>query len=655
MGVLEHVNTPRDLADLTPEQLDELAAEIRKTIIETCAANGGHVGASLGAVELILALHRVFSDPEDVIIFDVGHQAYAHKLVTGRRDRFSTLRKRGGLSGFPRRDESPYDFYGTAHASTGISAALGYAKARDLKGGRGAVAVLVGDGALTGGLAFEALNNAGMLRTDLVVLLNDNSMSISPNVGAISAYLTRLRTAPGYRQLKRDLEAVLRAIPVLGPGTARAVERLKDALRNAVVPGAFFEALGFRYLGPIDGHDRALVEDILRRAKAMGGPVVVHAVTEKGRGFAPARTARDRFHGGGPFDPATGRPLGKGSGRPSWSEAFGQIAVRLAREDPRVVAITAAMEDGTGLGAFHAALPQRFFDVGIAENHAVTFACGLAAAGMRPIVAIYSTFLQRAYDILIHDVAIQRLPVLLCLDRAGIAGEDGQTHHGAFDLAYLRLIPEMTVAAPRDAAVLRDLMYAAVHSDGPWALRYPKGTIPDVPFDGPPRHVEVGRGEILRPGRHVALLAVGSMVPVALRAAELLEAQGVDALVADAVFVKPLDQGLVVHAAQETQAVVTLEEGTVVGGYGDAVAACLGQHGLGAVPHLRLGLPDAFVPHGERGELLAECGLDAASVARRVREWMGSGWGPQAGPSVREMPGVRSATPVADHAGTPTA
>jgi 1-deoxy-D-xylulose-5-phosphate synthase len=622
MGVLDRVDSPADLVSLSGPELDALAREIRATIVETCARNGGHVGASLGAVELVLALHRVFHDPADVLVFDVGHQAYAHKLVTGRREAFATLRQRGGLSGFPRREESPYDAYGTAHASTGIAAALGFAKARDLSGGRGAVAVLVGDGALTGGLAFEALNNAGTLGTDIVVLLNDNSMSISPNVGALSTYLTRIRSAPTYQQIKHDLEATLKAIPVVGPRTARAAERLKEGLRHLVVPGAFFEALGFRYLGPIDGHDRALVEDILERARAMGGPVVVHAVTEKGRGYAPAASARDRFHGGGPFDAATGRPLGGKGGRPSWSQAFGEIAVRLARGDPRVVAITAAMEDGTGLGAFHAAYPDRFFDVGIAENHAVTFAAGLAAGGMRPIVAVYSTFLQRAYDIVIHDVALQRLPVLFCLDRAGIAGEDGPTHHGAFDLAYLRAVPDLVLAAPRDAAMLRDLMAAALASQGPWALRYPKGSVPDVAYDGPPRPVQVGRGEVLRSGRDVALLAVGSMVAVAQGAAEILARQGVEAMVADAVFVKPLDEGLAQRAARSARAVVTLEEGTVAGGFGDAVRACLDAAGLGAVPFLRLGLPDAFVPHGERGALLAELGLDSAAVAQRVQAFL---------------------------------
>jgi 1-deoxy-D-xylulose-5-phosphate synthase len=479
--------------------------------------------------------------------------------------------------------------------------------------------VLVGDGALTGGLAFEALNNAGMLQSDLVVVLNDNSMSISPNVGALSTYLTRIRSAPTYRQIKHDLEQTLKAIPVVGRGTLRAAERLKEGLRHVVVPGAFFEALGFRYLGPIDGHDRALLEDILGQARAMGGPVVIHAVTEKGRGFGPAATAHDRFHGGGPFDASTGRPLGAKAVRPGWSQAFGEIAVRLARGDPRVVAITAAMEDGTGLGAFHAAYPERFFDVGIAENHAVTFAAGLAAGGMRPIVAIYSTFLQRAYDIVIHDVAIQHLPVLFCLDRAGIAGEDGQTHHGAFDLAYLRAVPDLVVAAPRDAAMLRDLMTAALGADGPWALRYPKGSVPDVAFDGPPRRVEPGRGERLREGGDVALIALGSMVPVALAAAELLAREGIQAGVADAVFLKPLDEGLVLGMARGTSAVVSVEEGTIDGGLGDAVRACLDRAGLGGLAFERIGLPDSFVPQGERAALLADLGLDAAGVAERVR------------------------------------
>jgi len=638
MGVLDHVDSPADLAALSEAELDALARDIRQVIIDTTARNGGHVGSSLGAVELVLALHRVFPDPADVLVFDVGHQAYAHKLITGRREQFGTIRQRGGLSGFPRRAESPYDAYGTAHASTAIAAALGFAKARDLAGARHGVAVLVGDGALTGGLAFEALNNAGMLGTDMVVLLNDNSMSISPNVGALSTYLTRIRSAPSYNQVKRDLEAALRAIPVVGSRTARAAEHLKEGLRHVIVPGSFFEALGFRYLGPIDGHDRALVEDILRRARSLGGPVVVHAVTEKGHGFAPASTARDRFHGGGPFDPVTGKSLGGKSLRPSYSQAFGEICVRLARGDDRVVAVTAAMEDGTGLGAFHAAFPSRFFDVGIAENYAVTFAAGMAASGMRPICAIYSTFLQRAYDIVIHDVALQRLPVLFCLDRAGIAGEDGQTHHGAFDIAYLRAVPDLVVAAPRDAAWLRDLMAAALASDGPWAVRYPKGSVPDVAFDGPPRPLEVGRGEVLRQGPDVSLVALGSMVGVAMEAASLLARDGIEARVVDAVFVKPLDAGLVCAAARETGAVVTLEEGTLAGGFGDAVRATLDGAGLGAVPFARIGLEDAFVTHGERQALLAELGLDAAGVAARVRQVLGTAVAPRPQSARRHSP-----------------
>jgi 1-deoxy-D-xylulose-5-phosphate synthase len=621
VSVLERIASPADLRGLNEAELAQLAREIRELIIATCAKNGGHVGASMGAVEIILALHRVFDQPDDRLVFDVGHQAYAHKILTGRRDRFSTLRQRHGLSGFPVRSESPYDHYGTAHASTGVAAALGMAKARDIKGETHGVAVLVGDGALTGGLAFEALNNLGTLGTPLVVVLNDNSMSISPNVGALSAYLTRIRSAPSYQQMKRDVEHVLRAIPVVGEGTARAAERVKEGLRHVMVPGAFFEALGLRYLGPIDGHDLPLLEAILRRARRMARPVVVHVVTEKGRGFAPAAQARDRFHGGGPFDPGTGRALGTANGPPSWSEVFGRLAVRFGRSDPRVVALTAAMEDGTGLGAFHAAFPNRFFDVGIAESAAVTMAAGMAAEGMRPIVAIYSTFLQRAYDILIHDVALQRLPVLLCLDRAGLAGEDGPTHHGAFDLAYLRAVPEMVVAAPRDTARLRDLMAMALLHDGPVALRYPKGAAPggEPPAEGAPW--PLGRGEVLRAGSDVALLALGTMVAPALEAAEALAAEGVSALVADMVFAKPLDASLVAQAAALGR-VVTLEEGTVNGGLGDAVDEALERDGFAAVRRLRIALPDAYQPHGTRAELLAEAELDAAGVLARLRRFL---------------------------------
>ncbi|HEY8449979.1 MAG TPA: 1-deoxy-D-xylulose-5-phosphate synthase, partial [Bacillota bacterium] len=443
-SLLAAIHSPADVKRLTLRQRRNLAQELRRVIIDTVARTGGHLGAALGAVELAIALHTVFNSPVDKIIWDVGHQSYAHKLLTGRRDRFHTLRQTGGLSGFPKRSESEHDAFGTAHASTALSAAYGFAKARDLRGERHAVVAVVGDGALTGGMAYEALNNIGHDGTNLIVLLNDNSMSIAPNVGAISTYLRRIRTDPNYLRARRDLERLLKRIPAIGSPMARTLERLRDSLKQLILPGQFFEELGFRYLGPIDGHDLRTLEETLRQARQAGGPVVIHAVTVKGKGYQPAEGDPYGFHGTGPFVVATGEGVPAKAAPPSYSSVFAQTLIRLAEADERICAITAAMPDGTGLEAFRRMFPRRFFDVGIAEQHAVTFAAGLACGGMRPFVAIYSTFLQRAYDQVIHDVAIQRLPVTLCIDRAGIVGADGETHQGAFDLAYLRCIPQLT-------------------------------------------------------------------------------------------------------------------------------------------------------------------------------------------------------------------
>ena len=617
--VLEGIERPADLKQLSPAQLEQLAGELREEIIGTVARTGGHLAPSLGVVELTIALHAVLGDPRDRIVWDVGHQSYAHKLLTGRREAFRTLRQAGGLSGFPSRDESPYDAFGTGHASTSISAALGIATARDLAGEHYAVAAVIGDGALTGGLAYEGLNNAGQRGSDLIVVLNDNSMSIAPNVGAMSAYLTRLRADPRYERLKADVESVLRAIPRIGGTVAKAAERLKDGLKHLVVPGTLFEELGFRYLGPLDGHRIPLLMEVLRDARRMGGPVLVHVITRKGQGFAPAEERPDTYHGTGPFDPQTGA-VRSGGGAPSYTQVFGEALIGLARRDPRVVAITAAMPEGTGLAGFAREFPDRFFDVGIAEEYAVTFAAGLAAQGLRPVVAVYSTFLQRAVDQVIHDVALQRLPVVFALDRAGVVGEDGATHQGLFDLAYLRAVPGMVLAAPRDEAELVHLLATALAGSGPFALRYPRARGEGVAVPEEPQPLPVGRGQILREGKDAAVLALGPLVAEALRAAEELAREDIHITVVDARFVKPLDEAMIRRLA--AMPLITVEEHARIGGLGNAVAEFLADAGL-MTPLRILGVDDCFVPHGARAQMLEECGLTFRAVAEAVREVRG--------------------------------
>lgn len=610
--LLDRIEHPGQLKGLSVSELASLAAELRGTIIDTVSRHGGHLAASLGVVELTIALHRVFKSPADKLIWDVGHQAYAHKLLTGRRDRFETLRQAGGLAGFPRRDESVHDPFGTGHASTSISAALGLAKARDLSGGSHSVVAVIGDGALTGGLAFEGLNHAGQDGTALVVVLNDNRMSIAQNVGALSRYLSRLRAHPAYYRVKTDLGHILHRVPLIGPGAAAWAARVKDSIKYLVVPGALFEELGFTYLGPLDGHDIGQLEAALSGARQMGGPVLVHVVTQKGKGFRPAENQPQAFHGVGPFHVDTGERLNLSNGL-SYSEVFGDTMVELGARDGRLVAITAAMPEGTGLASFGERFPGRLFDVGIAEGHAVTFAAGLAAAGLRPVVAIYSTFAQRAYDQLVHDVALQGLPVVLALDRAGLAGEDGPTHHGAFDLAFFRQIPGFTVMAPRDGDELRDMLAAAVALPGPVAIRYPRDrTTPS----GRPLKALPLTGDWLRDGRDLGILAIGSMVKPSLAAAGLLEARGISAAVFDARYVSPLDSGAIVGAAQRFELLLTVEEGTLAGGFGSAVLECLVA--AGHEPKVStLGLdPDRFAGQGTRGELLTQAGLDPEGIAR---------------------------------------
>ncbi|WP_334110180.1 1-deoxy-D-xylulose-5-phosphate synthase [Thermodesulfitimonas autotrophica] len=618
MSVLERVNAPEDLRRLKIEELSQLAAELRELIIETVAQTGGHLAPNLGVVELTIALHRVFQAPRDKIVWDVGHQCYAHKILTGRRERFKTLRQFGGISGFPCRDESVYDAFGAGHASTSISAALGLAKARDFNQEDYAVVAVIGDGALTGGMALEALNHAGHIKANFIVVLNDNEMSISKNVGALAGYLTRLRTDPMYHRSREEFEALIQKIPAIGPRMLRVLERLKDSVKYLVVPGMFFEELGYTYLGPVDGHSIPALLRTLEKAKGLKGPVLVHVVTRKGKGYPPAEKDPDTFHGVGPFNPLTGEVYG--AGKITYTEVFGQTLVRLAEEDPRIVAITAAMTTGTGLKTFARRFPQRFFDVGIAEQHAVTLAAGLAAGGWRPVVAIYSTFLQRAYDQIVHDVCLQCLPVVFALDRAGIVGEDGATHQGLFDIAYLRSIPNMALMAPMDENELQHMLKTALLYGGPCAIRYPRGRGTGCALEKEPRPLPFGQALVLRDGRDVSLFALGNTVAAALEAAERLAAQGIEAAVVNARFVKPLDTSLLLRFARRTRRVVTVEEGVLAGGFGSAVAELLMDNGLGNVELVRLGINDTFVPHGAPALLRERYGLTAENIVAAVTQ-----------------------------------
>lgn len=615
MQLLTMINEPRDLKRMSVAELTQLAGEVRTVLLDTVARNGGHLASNLGVVELTIALHTVFDSPEDKIIWDVGHQSYVHKLLTGRREAFNTLRRFGGLSGFPKRQESIHDVYETGHSSTSVSAALGMAKARDLNGGRHRVIAVIGDGAIGGGLAFEALNHAGHAGTDLLVVLNDNEMSIGQNVGGMAAYLGRLRTDPKYFRVKEDVEEILRKIPAIGARMVKSAERLKDALKYLLVPGMIFEELGFTYLGPVNGHQLESLLSVLRSVRNMKGPVLIHVLTKKGKGVDFAEGSPDIYHGVGPFDPAAPVPLTR-SGNLTYTEVFGATVTAAAAADRKIAAVTAAMTSGTGLEQFAREYPDRFFDVGIAEQHAVTFAAGLASGGYRPVVAVYSTFLQRAYDQILHDVCLQRLPVLFALDRAGLVGEDGETHHGLFDLAYLRHIPNMSIIAPRDENMLRHALCTGLAYDGPLAVRYPRDKGRGLPPEEP-RCLPWGRGELLHSGDDVAILAVGTAVHLALAAAERLSLLGLSAAVVDPVFIKPLDESLLREVAGSVRyGLLTLEEHTLPGGFGSAVLELLAGSGALERPLLALGVPDRFVGHGPREALLAELGLTVEAVVR---------------------------------------
>jgi 1-deoxy-D-xylulose-5-phosphate synthase len=622
MSLLESIHSPADVKRLDKSQLAQLAAEMRHVIIQTVARNAGHLAPNLGVVELTLALHRVFNSPTDKIIWDVGHQSYPHKLLTGRYEQFHTLRQLGGIAGYPRRCESAHDPFGTSHGSTSISAALGFAAARDLKGEHHHVVAVIGDGALTGGMAFEGLNNAGELGKPLILILNDNEMSISPNIGAIHRYLTKLTTSRLYRAFERDVWELLGKLPRGGRKAQLAAHRLKEGLQNMVAPGVLFEEFGIKYFGPIDGHDLPLLEETLSDLRRFDTPVLLHVVTRKGRGYGPAEGDATTFHGVGAFDPETGT-ASKGS-KKTWTHVFGETAVLIGERNPKVVAITAAMTDNTGLARFAKAYPERFFDVGMAEEHAVTFSAGLACEGLTPLTTIYSTFLQRAFDQIIHDVAVQDLKIVLCIDRAGLVGDDGAPQHGVFDVGYLRMIPGTVIMQPMNGEELRDMLWTAASWPGkrPIAVRYPRAPIPeDKLVEREPRLLEIGKAEQLRAGGDVAIVALGTMVLPSLAAAELLAAQGVSATVVNARFAAPVDAGVIGGLARSTGRIVTVEENVLAGGFGSAVSEMLDASGI-AVPQLRLGVPNEFVLHGKRDELLKQVGLDAEGIARRTLEFV---------------------------------
>lgn len=616
MGLLERIHKPADLRSLNREELKKLAEEIRGELITVVSTNGGHLAPNLGVVELTLAIHRVFDSPRDKIVWDVGHQTYIHKLVTGRFEEFKTLRLHKGLSGFPKRSESPHDCFETGHSSTSISAAMGFAKARDLLHNQYHVLAVIGDGAMTGGMAYEALNHAGHSGTNLIVILNDNEMSISPNVGALSSYLNRLRTDPRYDKRKADIEYFLKKIPKIGSTVAKAAEKAKDSLKYLLVPGLWFEELGFTYLGPIDGHDEMLMEQMLEQAKLKKGPVLVHVVTRKGKGYVPAEKNPDVFHGVGPFDPKTGKVYKK-SGAPTYTQAFGEALCELAEKDSKIVAITAAMPSGTGLNLFAKRYPDRFFDVGIAEQHAVTFASGLAFGGLKPVVSIYSTFYQRAYDQVLHDVCLQNSNVVLAIDRAGVVGDDGPTHHGVFDISFFRIIPNLTFMAPKDENELRNMLYTALQLKGPVAMRYPRSVGQGISLDESFTEVPIGKAEVLREGRDITIIGVGPLVYTCLAAANELRYRGVDAAVINLRYIKPLDRELILRYARLTKHLITVEDHVINGGMGASILEILADEGLTDVVVERLGY-SGFVEQGSIATLHQEAGLSVKGILNAV-------------------------------------
>jgi 1-deoxy-D-xylulose-5-phosphate synthase len=617
---LSYIDSPADLKRVPRQELPTVAEELRDYLVTVISKVGGHLASSLGAVELTLALHYTFDAPTDKIVWDVGHQAYGHKILTGRRDRFPTIRQYEGISGFPVRDESPYDSFNVAHACTAISGALGMAVARDLRGEDFHVVAVVGDAGITGGVALEGINNLGQLKRKVLVILNDNKMSISPNVGALEGYLNRIVHGQSYHRLTSEAEKMILSVPRLGPRLLKLSKEIVESAKTLLIPGLVFEELGFGYVGPINGHSIEDLLNVLAKIKDQPGPVLLHIVTQKGKGYRHAEKLPVKYHGVTQFDISTGAFHKAPAKAPSYTSVFGKALVELAEADSRIVAITAAMSEGTGLDDFAKRFPQRFFDVGIAEQHAVDFACGLACEGMRPVAAIYSTFLQRAYDQLVHDVCLMHLPVTLALDRAGIVGADGPTHHGLYDLVYLSALPGMVVMAPKDENELRHMLATALSVDGPAALRYPRGNGIGVPLDPEFKKLEIGKAEILRDGGDIAILALGSMVYPCLEAAARLDALGIHSTVINARFMKPLDEELIAVLAAEKQFLVTAEEGTGAGGFGAAVASLLHDRKAPA-SIVRIAVPDRIIPHGAPNLLHAKYGLDADGIVNRIKSF----------------------------------
>ncbi|MDD2620011.1 MAG: 1-deoxy-D-xylulose-5-phosphate synthase [Syntrophomonadaceae bacterium] len=613
--ILDGVDSPQDVKKLNIVQLNQLAEEIRLLLIKSVSECGGHLASNLGMVEVTIALHYVFDTLKDRIIWDVGHQAYVHKILTGRREKMSSIRQYGGISGFPKYEESLHDSFNTGHSSTSISAALGMALARDLKKENNSVVAVIGDGALTGGMAFEALNHAGQEGRDLIVILNDNEMSISRNVGAMSSYLNRLRTDPSYTRTKEELENILHRIPGIGPNLARAANRFKDTVKFLMVPGIIFEELGFTYIGPVNGHDLVELRTVLSNSRKMKGPVLIHTITEKGRGYEPARENPDIFHGIGPFDIDTGSQLKK-SVR-TYTGIFGDFMVERAKNDPKLVGITAAMTSGTGLSEFARRFPERFFDVGICEQHAVTMAAGMAREGLRPVVAVYSTFLQRAYDQIIHDVALQNLPVIFAVDRAGLVGEDGPTHHGVFDLSFLRSIPNLTIMAPSNENELMDMLHTAFHINGPVVVRYPRGVGEGAKITEERQILEVGKARIIANGSQLTIVAIGRAVSIALEVQKIMAEQGIRPIVLDARFAKPLDREKLLMLARNCSRFITIEDNCLTGGFGSAVMEIL-EEANNSPEILRIGIPDEFVEHGRVDILFDSIDMDPESIVESI-------------------------------------
>lgn len=615
--LIKNINSPKDIKKLSYDELIELSQEIRDFLLQSVSKTGGHLASNLGIVELTLAMHKVFNSPKDKIIWDVGHQAYVHKIITGRRDDFCTLRKFNGLSGFPKCKESAHDFFETGHSSTSISAGLGMAMARDIKGDKYSVISVIGDGALTGGMAFEALNHAGHFEKDFIVILNDNEMSISENVGGLSKYLNRLRTDPMYFKVKDDVEQILSKIPAIGKSVVKTAHKAKDTIKYFFVSGMLFEELGFTYIGPIDGHDIREIAGVLKRARKMKGPVLIHAITKKGKGYGFAEKHPDKYHGINPFDIKTGKKLSKSNGQ-TYSQIFGKTLVELAKKNTDIVAITAAMPSGTGLEEFSKKYPDRFFDVGIAEQHAVTLAAGLAANGLRPVFAVYSTFLQRGYDQVLHDVCLQNLPVVFCIDRAGLVGQDGETHHGVFDLSYLSNIPNLKILSPKDGDELKTMIKYAFYQNSPIAIRYPRGISKPLTIENSNEDIFEEKAEVISKGKDICIIAVGKMVETALELAQLLKNDNVESTVINARFVKPIDEKTLLSNIKDSDYVITLEDNVKIGGFGSQVLKMLNDHGINNKRVKIFGFPDKFIEHGDTQLLFKHYNLYAKGIYKEL-------------------------------------